>query len=140
MDRLYACIDAAYPEGEVPLRPGERRQPRPKPGQCSGLIAENCGARRCEEREARAWLALARQHAQGMKESGRPPGNRKVYDGAVASLTRQAFAICRAAAANSAWGVDQVAKGTYKPALSHPCAREAIAGMVIPMLGHARGN
>ena len=133
--RLYACIEAAYPEGEMMPTPGQKPPARTTPGSCSGLVALSCKPR-CEERESRAWLHLARQTLA----DDRAKRNVRAHAPVIGGLQRQALAICTAAASTSAWGSDPVAKGAYKPSLSHPCAREALAGMIIPLLGHARGN
>ncbi len=63
-EKLYACINEAYPEGEPPLRPGQTPPRRPEPGECSGIVANSCKPRHCNERESLAWLHLARQAAK----------------------------------------------------------------------------
>ena len=136
VQRLSACIDAAYPEGEAMPVPGQKPPQRPRPGACSGLVVAACGGgATCDARESRAWLHLARQ--SGANEWAKK--NAKYHAPVVAGLQRQAVAICTAAASASAWGNDQVPKGQYKPTLDTPCVREAIAGMAIPLLGNARG-
>ncbi len=111
-----------------------------KGGDCIGLIARSdekaCAASAdCIERETKAWLALA-------LDLNREPlagRNRAAVAVAVAGIEKQARATCMAAAALSAWGRDQVAKGKQRIGLDHPCMRDAVAGLVMPLLGYMRG-
>ena len=131
--RLLACVEAAFPEGAPPGAPAP-----PHPREClDRLESEGVCARGpdCARRESLAWLALARE-ADG-KRGG--PRNRAANKAAVEGIVRQARAVCTAAAANSAWGGDQVKTGAFRIDLDHQCMRDAMAGQTIFMLGYAYG-
>lgn len=132
--RLLACVEAAFPEGAPVGAP-----PPPPARNCLGLLERDCDDRSdCARRESRAWLALAREAGA---DAGKRGGarNRAAYAAAVKGVEAQARAVCTAAAANSAWGGERVAKGGFKIGLDHPCMRDAIAGQVIFLLGYAYG-
>lgn len=134
---LMACVEEAFPEGEIPGTAKERTYG----GACIGLLARSsaqfCAASRlCSAREAHAWLAIARD----LQREPLTERNKAAVKAAVSGIERQAKALCMASAAVSAWGRDQVAKGTYKAGLDDDCVRDAVAGMVIPLMGYLRGN
>ncbi len=138
-EKLDACINEAFPESEPSLRPGQTPQRRPAHGECSGIVAKSCKPQACNERESRAWLHLAQQVSRSEGSRVRSGVNGRAWQTAFSGIERQALAVCTAAAAASAWGSEMVSKGKFKASLAHPCVREAIAGMVIPMLGYSRG-
>ena len=78
--------------------------------------------------------------ARGIATPDLPAANRKAVEAAVGAIERQATALCRGAAAASAWGRDAVRSGQYRPPVDDPCLRDAVAGQVIPLLGYLRGN
>ncbi|OYU48181.1 MAG: hypothetical protein CFE31_10995 [Rhizobiales bacterium PAR1] len=134
---LMTCVEEAFPEGEVPGAGKERKYG----GDCIGLIARSsaqfCAAsRQCSARETHAWLAIARD----LQRESLAERNKAAVKAAVTGIEKQAKALCTAAAAASAWGGDQVAKGTYKAMRDDDCVRDAVAGMVIPLMGYLRGN
>lgn len=136
-ETLMACVAEAFPEGEMPGAARERKYG----GDCIGLIARTsaqfCAAsRQCVARETLAWLAIARE----LQREPLPERNKGAVNAAVTGIERQAKALCTAAAAVSAWGRDRVSGGTYKVGLDDACTRDAVAGMVIPMMGYLRGN
>lgn len=136
-EALLACVAEAFPEGE---RPGAARE-RKYGGDCIGLLArtsaQGCAAsRQCISRETHAWLAIARE----LQREPLPGRNKGAVNAAVTGIERQAKALCTAAAAVSAWGRDRVSGGTYKAGLDDACTRDAVAGMVIPLMGYLRGN
>jgi hypothetical protein len=140
-EALMACVAEAFPEGALPVLAGQEKPVAKKGGDCIGLIerstAQLCSASTaCAERETRAWLALA----QGLELDGLPARNKAAVRSGVAGIEKQARATCMAAAAVSAWGRDQVAGGKYRIGLDHPCLRDAVAGLVVPLMGFLRGN
>lgn len=141
-DALMDCVAEAFPEGDLPQIAGAPKANEPsRPGDCIGLIERSdpkacASSSACFERETKAWLAIAR----GYKAERGGERNKAAINNAVAGIERQAKALCIAAAATSAWGAENVAKGKYSVGLDSPCMRDAVAGMVTPMIGYARGN
>ena len=147
---IHACINLKSPEGEPPKEGSPEHEKMMKeteggPQACAGSVAAACQTAGGEEetcvlREATAWLASttldkATETKFGAKNAG-------VYKAASAKIMANAVALCKAAAAVSAWGADAIKTNSKELVfdLSHPCVYEAIVQQSLIILVNKRGS
>ena len=110
VDTVFDCVVKVAPESVEPGAP-----PPPNDQTCIGLIANPCreaggDSAQCNARETKAWLAaISSVQANAKNDYGRKQS--AAFKAGTASLLQNAVALCRAAAATSAWGSDAIAKG-----------------------------
>lgn len=144
---IIDCVDRKSPEGipaSGPLREKILREMQGGPQACIGVIRNACErAKRpfdeCIRLEATAWLRALQLDADSRKQYGAK--NIAVYDAGVKRIEANAVALCRSAAAVSAWGGDMIKTGkmTVKFDRSHRCVMEMIAQQALAVLVNRRG-
>ena len=137
---VFECIVKVAPEGLEPGAP-----PPPNNQTCIGLIAQPCreaggNGDQCNSRETKAWLAaVSSVQANAKNDYGKKQAS--VFKAGTASLLQNAIALCRAAAATSAWGSEAIANGKDPTTFdaSHPCVRESVAQQALIVLTQRMG-
>ncbi|MBX9761298.1 MAG: hypothetical protein K2Y29_21150 [Beijerinckiaceae bacterium] len=149
-ESLMECVDAkAGPEGDLPSSGPIRDQivtaMAGGPQACVGRVYEACmklseDATACNRRESSAWLAAIAVSPEDRKRF--PRKNITIYTEAVGRVQAQARALCRAAAAVSAWGSEAITDGSFEKRgyNNYACEREAIAQQALVVLVASRGN
>ena len=94
----------------------------------------------CNKREGAAWLAAVAVSPEDRKRF--PRKNITIYANAMKGVEAQARALCRAAAAVSAWGSELITDGSFEKRgyNNYACEREAIAQQALIVLVASRGN
>jgi hypothetical protein len=108
---------------------------------CIGLVARSTRqpcttSPKCVRLETDAWLALAR----GIDLTGLSFVDQRVFRTMVGTIERQANALCRASAAISTTRKESAVKNVYTDAQKNLCVRDAVAGMVVPLVKYSMGN
>lgn len=146
---ILACIDKKSPEGELPPEGPARdkimQEAEGGPQACAGLVIEACQTaggqeEACLTREANAWLASTALDAETEKRIG--PKNATIYKAASTKIMGNAIALCKAAAAVSAWGAEAI-KADSKDLVfdvTQPCVFDAIVQQSLVILVNRRGS
>ncbi len=146
---ILACIDKKSPEGELPPEGPARdklmQEAEGGPQACVGLAIEACqkaGGQEeaCLTREAKAWLASTALDPETEKRVG--PRNATIYKAATTNIVSNAVALCKAAAAVSAWGAEAIKTDSKDLVfdVTQPCVFDAIVQQSLVVLVNRRGN
>ena len=146
---IHACINLKSPEGELPPEGPERekvmKESEGGPQSCVGSVIEACqkaggNEEACMLREATAWLASTNiDKATETKFGAR---NAAAYKAASTKIMANAVALCRAAAAVSAWGAEAIKTNSRDLVfdLMQPCVFDAIVQQSLIILVNKRGS
>ena len=140
VDAVFDCVVKVAPEGLEPGAP-----PPPSEQTCIGIIAKPCREAggdndQCNTRETNAWLA-AIASVQSNAENDYGKKQSAAFKAGTSALLKNAVALCRAAAATSAWGSDAIANGNDPTAFDrgHPCVRESVGQQALIVLTRRMG-
>ena len=140
VDTVFECIVKVAPEGQEPGAP-----PPPDDQTCIGLIADPCrkaggDSEKCNARETKAWLA-AIDSIQASSKSDYGKKQSATFEAGTAALLQNAVALCRAAAATSAWGSEAIAKDSDWVAFDSGdiCVRQSVAQQALIVLTRRMG-
>ena len=139
-DIVFECVVKVAPEGQEPGAP-----PPPDDQTCIGLIANPCrdaggDSAKCNTRETKAWLAaISSIQANAKNDYGKKQA--AAFKAGTASLLQNAVSLCRAAAATSAWGSDDIANGNDPTSFDagNTCVRKSVAQQALIVLTQRMG-